>query len=473
MRLFTDWLVRYFLFAGTMFAAGDVALGGGDGGAADGEASAGDGAGPGDAAISPGAEGASEENLDGTGAEGESQRADAQADGPRTHRAVLESFSKSEEFKALAPEVQKSITRLQQSLRTISEALAPVGGLKQAQEIAKALESAGGLEAISAMQSRLAEIDDIDAKLAAGDPAYVDNIAENMPEEFAAMMPHAIDKWAATNQDAFLQMVAANVVPNLFSDDPESPGIANLASRAFDLLAQGKTEDAQKILKTIYGWCKDVRAQASKKVEAKAKVDPARAGNKDDAAQKELANFDRITNLQIESYSAPKMESEIRRQFGNRTVEKDTMDDMLLAVTNEMTNRAKNDNEFIRQVTQARQQKNEKRLVELGRAFADKNIAEAAKVVYGRRYRGMNFGQRPAAKNGSANGNQNAKAAVTQGVTSIVKRPADTELILKSENLNEFQRKIMSSRGFKTIQQAIMSNIGFTKSGKVVNWQKD
>src|SRR6185312_1192592 len=173
------------------------------------------------------------------------------------------------EFKALKPEVQKAVTRLQQSLRTVSEALSPLGGLKNAQEIARVLSDVGGIEALTDMQGRLAEIDEIDAKLEAGDPAYINDIAQNMPEQFAAMMPHAMDKWAELQPEAFTKFIAENVVGNLFSDDPDKPGMANMVSRAFDLIAQGKGEDAQKLLRSVYQWCKAVRGQATAKIEKK------------------------------------------------------------------------------------------------------------------------------------------------------------------------------------------------------------
>lgn len=464
--LFTS-LLKHWLFAGTMFfAAGAPALGGvADSGGLD------DGAGVGDAAESDPTAISDTGVADGevAGREAVSQESAK----PSTHRAVLENFTKSEEFKTLQtakPEVAKAITRLQQSLRTVSEALAPLGGLKNAQQIAKVLEGVGGIESITEMQGRLAEIDEIDAKLEAGDPAYITDIATNMPEQFQAMMPHALDKWSELNPEGFTQFIAQNVVGNLFSDDPDAPGIANMIARAYEQLAD--KPEAQKILKSVYGWCKAVRTQATTKpkVDAKpvaGKIDQRAA----DLDKRELQIFDRNASTQVESYSLPKMQSEIKRQFGDAKIPQETIDDMLQSVTQEMTRRAIADKDFQRQVGQARGKKDEKRLVELSKAFADKNIPDVAKLIYGRRYRGMNIGQKVAAGKPDAN---KVTPIKPQGKAQVIAvKPKDSDLILSAEQLSGDQRKAMFTMGYKSIQQAIMSNIGFTKSGKVVQWQKD
>ena len=163
MRFLTHWILTHLLFAGTMFfAAGADALGAATGAGDEGVSGE---AGDGTIDSGSGAEGDGQPGSEAGDGKPEVQNADSAQAQPTTHRAVLESFTKSTEFKALKPEVQKAVTRLQQSLRTVSEALSPLGGLKNAQEIARVLSDVGGIEALTDMQGRLAEIDEIDAKL--------------------------------------------------------------------------------------------------------------------------------------------------------------------------------------------------------------------------------------------------------------------------------------------------------------------
>jgi len=472
MNFLVRWLVNHLLFAGTMFfAAGAPALGAEEG-VSDGDSGQGD---TGSGSLDDGgvSSGASGPDSAASGADGSQKVQDANQPQPTTHRAVLETFTKSEDFKALQaqkPEVAKAITRLQQTLRTVSQALEPIGGLKKAEEIARVLSNAGGIEALTDLQSRVAEMDEIDAKLAAGDPSYVADIAQNMPEEFAAMMPHAIDKWAESNPEAFTQLIAQNVVGALFSDDPDSPGLANLISKAHEL---AKDEAAQKILKTAYQWCKNVAAQAKAAPKAKT-VNP--DAQKLQERQKELdrreaEQFENNVSGKVQSYSVALMRSEIKRQFGNRAVSDETMEDMLAGVDAEMKRRAAADENFKRQVQAARSRKDAAKLEQIGKDFATRNASEAAKLIYGRRYRGMNIPQQVAKKD-----QPNTQATKTLSVPKAVVipvKPKDSELILNTGQLNAEQVKAMHAAGFKTIQQATMSNIGFTKTGKVIQWQKD
>jgi len=463
------WLVNHLLFAGTtFFAAGAVALGG-DAGAADAGADTGA---DDSAALGEGVSGVDGAPHAADAAEAQEGDVSQSSNKPATHRAVLETFTKSEEFKTLAaqkPEVAKAITRLQQSLKSISEALAPVGGLKNAQQLARVLSEAGGVEAITGMKAKLAEIDAIDAKLESGDPPYITDIAANMPEQFNAMMPHAIDKWAESNPDDFTRLIAQNVVPNLFSDDPDEPGIANLIARAHEM---SKDPETQKILKGVYQWCKNVAAQAKAKPAAKG-VNP--DAKKLEERQKELdkrenEQFEKGAWSQVDGYSLPLMRSEIKRQFGKTNVSDETIADLSEGVQKEMQKRAAGDQDFQRNMKAARDRKDQAKLIEVGKQFATKNIPEAVKTVYGRRYRGMGIVQQT--KKVETTANAKNPPAVPKAVVIPVK-PKDAELILNTDQLNVEQRKVLVAQGYRTIQQATMANIGFTKTGKVVQWQKD
>jgi hypothetical protein len=471
MNFFLKWLLNHFLFAGTLFfGAGAAVLG--DTGAdvanlgAEGQGEGG-GGGLGEDA------GRNADDLPSSEQTGDEEVQGAEQK-PTTHRAVLENFTKSEEFKALQaqkPEVAKAITKLQQSLASLSRSLSSIGGLKEVPRLAEAISKVGGLEAISEMQGRIAEIDEIDAKLAAGDPAYITDIATNMPEEFSAMMPPAIDKWAETNPEAFTHLIAQNVVGSLFSDDPDSPGIAGLISRAHELAGAGKAEEAQKLLKTVYAWCKNVANQAKAKPNAKTITPDAKrlTERETQLAKREQETFDKSAWSQVDGYTNPLMRSEIKRQFGKSNVSDETISDMMSGVMAEMTRKAQADSGYQNQIKVARTKKDQARLVQLGKDFATKNVADVVKLIYGRRYRGMNIPQQ-VAKNKvmPANG---VKVVTAPKAQIIAVKPKDSDLQLKG--LSGDQMKQLKELGFQSLQQAIMNNIAFTRTGKLIQWQRD
>jgi hypothetical protein len=141
----------------------------------------------------PEAEGEPEEPTDGRKLPDDVRKAlkalrDSSPENAKAARALNDVYGREQAYKAIYPTVKDAQTA-QATLQTV--------------------ESYGGVEGI---QASLAEIEEVDQLLAAGDPKALDKIIEVAGEGFAKIAPAMLDKLQSSNPDAYAAAIRPHLV---------------------------------------------------------------------------------------------------------------------------------------------------------------------------------------------------------------------------------------------------------------------
>lgn len=149
--------------------------------------------------------------ADETPAEGEqpAEEEETPADGrkaPDDVRKALKALRDSSPENAKAAQVLRDAYGREQAYKAVWPT---VKDAQAAQTTIATIESFGGLEGV---QQTIAEIEEIDAQLAAGDPRALDKIMEVSGEGFAKIAPAMLDKLQASNPDAYAAAIRPHLV---------------------------------------------------------------------------------------------------------------------------------------------------------------------------------------------------------------------------------------------------------------------
>lgn len=141
------------------------------------------------------------------------------------------------------------------------------GGIKAYKEIQAQLETVGGFEKIQTLQAEAKEWEALDAQFTAGDPAFVQNIAETSPEAFFKIAPAVFSKFSEVSPDGYSQYIGQVFVADMVANQ-----IPLALERLQDFIADNPK--AQGVWKQLADYVNRINGFAQKKVEApKAKVE--------------------------------------------------------------------------------------------------------------------------------------------------------------------------------------------------------
>lgn len=142
-----------------------------------------------------------------TPAEGEGETPTDGRKIPDDVRKALKALRDSSPENAKAARIMNDVYGREQAYRAVYPT---VKDAQAAQSTIQALESHGGLETV---QATIAEIEEVDQLLQAGDPKAIEKIFEVSGEGFSKIAPAMLDKLQASNPDAY----AAAIRPHLVS----------------------------------------------------------------------------------------------------------------------------------------------------------------------------------------------------------------------------------------------------------------
>jgi hypothetical protein len=252
-------LLHWLLFSGTMFfAAGavvgevDAGTGGGDSDAAG--DSAGDLGGSGDGVVEGGTD-------DGSGAESGAVRDagtdQSNGDGrtlPKEVQAALKTL------KELHPEHAKALDQLRKdyfSARQHGEFFKTPAEARQAHA---ALQLVGGHEGIANLQSRVAEMEQVDSSFEQGDPQVLDHIAKDFPDGFKKLVAPALDKLQKLDPQAY----GKTIQPHVFAA-METAGMGQVLDAISAAIAGNDLAGAKDLIGKSLAWYKGQQQQAGQR----------------------------------------------------------------------------------------------------------------------------------------------------------------------------------------------------------------
>lgn len=129
--------------------------------------------------------------------------------------------------------------------------------VEEARAVKAQLETFGGFEGISQMQSTLASVDETDALLEAGDPQVLDRIIEDAPEGFKKLAPHYLQRLQKSDPEMFGRTLQPYFVRSLA--DANFPGtLEYLAS-----LVKDKPE-ALNVVRNMHQWFEGQKSDAER-----------------------------------------------------------------------------------------------------------------------------------------------------------------------------------------------------------------
>jgi hypothetical protein len=169
--------------------------------------------------------------------------------GSKEFREALKAWGATPEGAKFAKTAQADHFRVQE-LATIEP-----GGVSAMREKYALLEAAGGSEAITEMQERIAATDAVDVALAAGDPKALESLGPDFDPGLAKLTPTILDRVMRSDPEAY----AAAILPHLMSGLAGSPMVGDL-NRMIDVLQaphldeKGKLEAVTKLLGRIGQW---------------------------------------------------------------------------------------------------------------------------------------------------------------------------------------------------------------------------
>lgn len=122
-------------------------------------------------------------------------------------------------------------------------------GLEEIRGMKQVLESAGGEAGIQQLTSDLGEFRTLANQFLDGDPAYVDDIFESDPVAAASHVPRMLEKYQEADYPGYQRTVA-----KLIAGEHEATGLRNSLKSIYDLIAQNKPQEAQRMLNALAQW---------------------------------------------------------------------------------------------------------------------------------------------------------------------------------------------------------------------------
>lgn len=230
--------------------------------------------------------------------------------------SVDESTSQPEQGKAVSPAVKTYLKELKTSdpkaAQEIERAIygwqqfrtAYPEGIKSVQRMAQIVEAIGGQEGVQAIEAERAEWNALDEKFTAGDPAFVEAIAESDPEAFKKILPHALNKFSQSSPEEYAHLMAGIVTAT----------VEPIAVKLYNALAAD--EKTKPLAQELADWFNKLDSQA--KTRPQPKIDPEREKlQKDREAfeNQKAQNFHAEVTNAMRTFNTAKISGELNSQF--------------------------------------------------------------------------------------------------------------------------------------------------------------
>lgn len=190
-------------------------------------------------------------------------------------------------------------------------------GINGVRETYAMIQAAGGPQAITELQQRVADYDQTDALLAAGDPKVLDTLGENFNEGLAKLTPALIDRLAQSNPQAYASALLPHLVNSLMQSDLVKhldAAIGDLENSGYD--EQTKLNRTKQALAAVSKWFQDIQGKAGEMKKAPAANPEMEKFQQEKTAfeqQRQKAFWDnevtpdivKYENTEIEKYLAP------------------------------------------------------------------------------------------------------------------------------------------------------------------------
>ena len=186
------------------------------------------------------------------------------------------------------------------------------GGVKEVEERLAAFDKYGAPEQLEALQADAKTLEDIDTKWQAGDPRFIDELAELNAESFKKLMPVGLNKFAQVDPEGY-QRVMSGILSSTLAQAKMGDQLY-LISRE---LQRGDTAEAINLVKQIQDWMGELDKSAKAPVTTP-QNDPRNAEFEQRAAQLEEQKAE-FFNTQLANEVTSWRDSQIKSALGKLT----------------------------------------------------------------------------------------------------------------------------------------------------------
>jgi hypothetical protein len=123
--------------------------------------------------------------------------------------------TKTNELKAIDP-------NLPQAMRTAAFELGGLyrefpGGLKEAVSIKTALSEIGGVDGLKEQREAIADYSKLESLFEKGDPAFIESLADSLPQSFSQIMPAGLERWKQADAEMYNHTMARVLIQTMDS----------------------------------------------------------------------------------------------------------------------------------------------------------------------------------------------------------------------------------------------------------------
>lgn len=253
------------------------------------------------------------------------------------------------------------------------------GGGKEARELRAMIEQHGGKDGLAGIEQERAAWDRLDSLYEAGDPQFVNSIAEENPQALVKMIPAAMQAFQKIDQPGFDHYISG-IFANVFRT-------ANIPMHMMQMeMLAGDNPKLLGLVKGMQDWFKNWDNLATNAPEHK--IDPDRQKLDDDRKQLDTERHTSYVQQETElvkSQISSILESRIKASAKGKSImlNPETKESFNEECVNRIKNLAKNDELFSKQERAFDSQKNYKGL----RALYSKHISGFANKAFEQTYR--------------------------------------------------------------------------------------
>ena len=260
------------------------------------------------------------------------------------------------------------------------------GGLQEARSIKQLAAEIGGAEGVRELQASVEEIAELDRLWEGKDPRAVDSMAEDYPEQFVELMPHAMETWQKRDPEGFNRNACAVVAATFQAANQEGYSALNLLWMADQSLALGNPEQAKAIIGQLQEWAKGFGRTAAtppKPRETAPNADKDRADKlQQQLQQQEQSSFDQSVGTAVEAFAESKMEAAIAPFIKGKSLTEGQRETLNAKVISNLMKRLTADKQFIEARERYTAAKDKNGLVQMSKAKIEALLPTEVKDAY-------------------------------------------------------------------------------------------
>lgn len=321
----------------------------------------------------------------------------------------------------------------------------------EARTVKATLDTYGGVEGLAKLQSEADSINAFDQMAAKGDPNVMTTLAEQFPDGFKRLVPHALEKLQQLDPQAYIETLRGPYLAFMQGD-----GLVDEIGIALEELKNNESQRAMRSLNRIAGYIDQVkRAQADF---SNRRSDPRLAEIEQREAkvksETEAHTKQRYTQ-EISSYVTSSVESASRQRVTERKLSADGGRDFRNIVIREMSTALGSNQHFMNTVNNLLARGDVDGAVRFAKPYIDQQRQPAVDRVWTRLYGAAPTQAKPAAvgRQAAPRGQAQPQGEGNERPSPLLKAPKDDDIDWK-----------------RTPQLLYMTHKAYLKSGRMVSW---